>query len=338
MCPQIGASRAMLSSGSHELAFEPMKLNQFNGGGWNNDQEARIIYEDGSAGRRSLVRPRTAAATFGFTLIELLVVIAIIAILAAMLLPALAKAKDKARAANCISNLHQWGLVWNIYTGDNSDSFPTGANPDGTADANARSAWFDALQLNPAQRHLIETCPSATATNYDLSTAAGQGTFGGLTLAFLFPQQGTGGSAVSDEYENGESGSYAANLWIYNTQVDIQGRSHLNDWRKLSGAALPTQTPLMADSMWRGGGPYYEGGPETYQAAVQPGVSSGDAGKEMEHFTVPRHGSGKRTQVLYFDGSASAIKVKELWGLKWHRNWDQSYVANVVLPAWVRSE
>jgi prepilin-type N-terminal cleavage/methylation domain-containing protein len=272
-----------------------------------------------------------------FTLIELLVVIAIIAILAALLLPALSKAKDKAKAIDCLSNLHQWGIQWYVYCDDNQGHFPTGVLPDGSQDPNARSAWFNALDRTLPMRQELLLCPVAINTN------SLPGDFGGLTVAYRMPK--ANGSVDANEY--GEAASYGVNLFIYEAPSDIQGRPKADHWGRLDAPRQPSNVPLMGDSMWRGGGPYYTGPMLAYQPAPGPGIEDGGGNDsaEMEHFCVPRHGEGKRIQWVYFDGSARGIKCRDLWAQIWNLNWDPNYIYNhyplnfvSFWPAWIRGE
>ncbi len=89
---------------------------------------------------------RAARSTSAFTLVELLVVIAIIAILASLLLPSLARAKNKARSTQCASNLRQWGFTYRQYADDNKDCLPRrgqGVKPLDQIDR--PEDWFNAL-------------------------------------------------------------------------------------------------------------------------------------------------------------------------------------------------
>lgn len=127
-----------------------------------------------------------------FTLIELLVVIAIIAILAAMLLPALSKAKERAKTVRCVSNEKQIALGYLLYANDNTDYMPVAGSPDLSQGAGwvAPSRWF--LEISPyitrggetnysqmVAKDKVVACPSANLVNAIPTNVPGWQGYGG---------------------------------------------------------------------------------------------------------------------------------------------------------------
>lgn len=109
----------------------------------------------------------------GFTLIELLVVIAIIAILAAILFPVFARARENARRASCMSNLKQVGLGIMQYTQDYDEHLPMYRVPASSTDLAARPlGWVDAIQPYVKSIQLFQ-CPSDSGATTDVPSTAG---------------------------------------------------------------------------------------------------------------------------------------------------------------------
>ena len=136
--------------------------------------------------------PQSRRLRTGFTLIELLVVIAIIAILAAMLLPALAKAKDHAKSIQCVNNSKELGLAGMLYANDNQDYMPSiNSVPYQSGMINFTNWWFIMIKgyiagLNNTNSGTVWRCPVVQDTDIN----AGDTAYFGVTWQGYGPCQG----------------------------------------------------------------------------------------------------------------------------------------------------
>jgi len=219
----------------------------------------------------------------GFTLIELLVVIAIIALLMAILMPALQRVKKQTKTVLCRANLKEWGLVWAMYTDENNGKFPDylGAN------------WMSRLIEYYSNTEKLLYCPMALKTQSE-----------GAPVRY---------SAI--ETSSGSCGSYAINEWIYDSDDTSDGRSLDDYWRTINHKGL-NNVPVMADGAWRADGqPYPTDSPPSYDGEPRSGV--GTSGNEIRIFCIDRHDGA--VNVLFMDWTTRKVGLKELWTLKWHQ-------------------
>jgi len=231
----------------------------------------------------------------GFTLIELLVVIAIIALLMAILMPALQRVKKQARTVACQANLHQWALIWAMYTEDNNGYFPAEV-----------LTWRDLVEQYHKEKK-ITLCPTATK----LYTDGAQPPFGAW--------EQTWGQTEGDVSGRPFASSYGLNQWVLNTSSVVGGRSLENLWRttNVKGAS---EVMFLGDCAIIGATVLASDEPPEYDGDCANVWGAGGSTNEMKRFCMNRHDGN--TIGLFMDSSVRKVGLKELWTLRWHRQFN----------------
>lgn len=262
----------------------------------------------------------------GFTLIELLITIAIISLLMSILMPALARARKQARAVVCQMNLHQWGLIFSMYLGDSDGKFFQGYTGPTTTEEN--DMWTGALRPYYSKDPEIQCCPLADKPRTEADGSPGPGANRSVT----FSAWGKLYEPLPKWYRKGDYGSYGMNGWLYNPSPTTWVSDALDiskHWRtaNLKGAK---RIPLFLDSQWLGGRPKHRDTPPQYEG--QPWEENPP--NCMNRFCLNRHEGV--VNGLFLDSSVRKVGLKQLWRLKWHRNWNPDNEPAPKWPDWMR--
>ena len=241
----------------------------------------------------------------GFTLIELLVVIAVIALLLAVITPALQKAKGKAQSVLCLSNIRQLHLAMALY-GE--------ANDDKCFDYNySKGLYVTRLESMVDNMKEIRYCPT---TKLEINTEPGSSfsnmAYRSSRLAWwenFIPNPNEGGQATE------EFGSYAFNGWMYSKLENMNASDVPPEWGfGRMGVASGGLVPLFADATWIDLWPKHDTLPTTEIDFSKGDLSMGAIGGMF----LSRHGN-KKVNVQFLDGHAETVELSDLYRFKWHK-------------------